>query len=75
MPIPPTFSEGVPGLTVGSAQCLQVRRRLSDNQIGGIFGPVTRSAVEVSGVTANSHLATRGVVMSKGEHHARCRSR
>ena len=75
MPTAPAFSEGAAGPTVGWARCPLVRRMTSDNQIGGIFGPVTRSAVEVSGVAANGHLAARGVVMSQGEHHARRRSR
>ena len=40
----PTISEGATGATVRWAQYLLVRRTMSDNQIDGIFGPVTRSA-------------------------------
>jgi hypothetical protein len=75
MPTAPAFSEGAAGPTSGGHGAFWSAGRLSDNQIGGIFGPLTRSAVEVSGVAANGHLAARGVVMSQGEHHARRRSR
>ena len=46
MAIPPTISEGATGSVVRWAQYLLVRRTLSDNQIDGIFGPVTKTAVE-----------------------------
>jgi peptidoglycan hydrolase-like protein with peptidoglycan-binding domain len=46
MPTPPTISEGSIGLPVRWAQYLLVRLFLSDNQIDGIFGPVTKTAVE-----------------------------
>jgi peptidoglycan hydrolase-like protein with peptidoglycan-binding domain len=57
MAIPPTISEGATGPVVRWAQYLLVRRTLSDNQIDGIFGAVTKSAVEQfqrdSGLTAD----------------------
>jgi len=46
MPTPPTISEGATGPIVRWAQYLLVRRTLSDYQIDGIFGPVTKAAVE-----------------------------
>lgn len=46
MAIPPAISEGATGPVVRWAQYLLVRRTLSDNQIDGIFGPVTKTAVE-----------------------------
>jgi peptidoglycan hydrolase-like protein with peptidoglycan-binding domain len=46
MATPPTISEGATGPTVRWAQYLLVRRTLTDKQIDGIFGPVTKSAVE-----------------------------
>jgi peptidoglycan hydrolase-like protein with peptidoglycan-binding domain len=46
MPTPPTISEGASGPVVRWAQYLLVRRTLSYNQIDGIFGPVTKTAVE-----------------------------
>ncbi len=46
MPTPPTISEGTSGPTVRWAQYLLVRRTLTYEQIDGIFGPVTKSAVE-----------------------------
>ena len=46
MATPPTISEGAIGPVVRWAQYLLVRRTLSDNQIDGIFGPVTKAAVE-----------------------------
>lgn len=42
----PTLSEGATGPNVRWAQYLLVRRTLSDNQIDGIFGPVTKAAVQ-----------------------------
>jgi peptidoglycan hydrolase-like protein with peptidoglycan-binding domain len=46
MTTPPTIAEGATGPTVRWAQYLLVRRTLSDEQIDGIFGPVTKAAVE-----------------------------
>ena len=46
MTTPPTISEGAAGPTVRWAQYLLVRRTLSDSQIDGVFGPVTKAAVE-----------------------------
>lgn len=46
MPVPPTISEGATGPTVRWAQYLLVRRTLTDTQIDGIFGSVTKAAVE-----------------------------
>ena len=46
MTTPPTISEGATGPTVRWAQYLLVRRTLSYKQIDGIFGPVTKTAVE-----------------------------
>jgi peptidoglycan hydrolase-like protein with peptidoglycan-binding domain len=46
MPTPPTISEGAAGPTVRWLQYLLVRRILTYQQIDGIFGPVTKSAVE-----------------------------
>lgn len=46
MPTPPTIAQGATGATVRWAQYLLVRRTLSYNQIDGIFGPVTKTAVE-----------------------------
>jgi murein L,D-transpeptidase YcbB/YkuD len=46
MTTPATISEGATGPTVRWLQYLLVRRTLSDGQIDGIFGPVTKSAVE-----------------------------
>jgi peptidoglycan hydrolase-like protein with peptidoglycan-binding domain len=46
MTTPETISEGATGPTVRWAQYLLVRRTMSDSQIDGVFGPVTRSAVE-----------------------------
>ena len=57
---PPTIAEGATGPTVRWAQYLLVRRTLSYNQIDGIFGPVTKTAVEQ--FQRDSHLAVDGVV-------------
>ncbi len=46
MTTPATISEGASGPVVSWAQYLLVRRTLSDDQIDGIFGPVTKKAVE-----------------------------
>ena len=60
MATPPTISEGATGPTVRWAQYLLVRRTLSDNQIDGIFGTVTKSAVEE--FQRYSHLTVDGIV-------------
>ena len=60
MTTPETISEGATGPTVRWAQYLLVRRTLSDQQIDGIFGPVTKSAVER--FQRDSHLAVDGIV-------------
>jgi peptidoglycan hydrolase-like protein with peptidoglycan-binding domain len=60
MPIPATISEGATGPTVRWAQYLLVRRTLSDDQIDGIFGPVTKSAVEQ--FQTDNGLAVDGIV-------------
>jgi len=57
---PPTIAEGATGPTVRWAQYLLVRRTLSYNQIDGIFGAVTKTAVEQ--FQRDSHLAVDGVV-------------
>jgi peptidoglycan hydrolase-like protein with peptidoglycan-binding domain len=46
MATPPTIAEGATGPTVRWAQYKLVRRTLSYQQIDGIFGPVTKTAVE-----------------------------
>jgi peptidoglycan hydrolase-like protein with peptidoglycan-binding domain len=46
MPTPPTIEQGATGSTVRWCQYLLVRRTLSYNQIDGVFGPVTKTAVE-----------------------------
>ena len=60
MTIPPTISDGASGPVVRWLQYLLVRRTLSDNQVDGIFGPVTKSAVEE--FQQYSHLAVDGIV-------------
>jgi peptidoglycan hydrolase-like protein with peptidoglycan-binding domain len=60
MPTPATISEGATGPTVRWLQYLLVRRTLSYTQIDGIFGPVTKSAVEQ--FQQDDHLAADGVV-------------
>jgi len=60
MTTPETISEGATGPTVRWAQYLLVRRTLSDRQIDGIFGPVTKSAVEQ--FQGYSHLTVDGIV-------------
>ena len=60
MTTPPTISEGATGSTVRWAQYLLVRRTLSDSQIDGIFGPVTKTAVEQ--FQRDSNLAVDGIV-------------
>ena len=46
MSVPPTISEGATGPVVRWAQYLMDRDTLNDKQIDGIFGPVTKAAVE-----------------------------
>jgi peptidoglycan hydrolase-like protein with peptidoglycan-binding domain len=60
MATPPTISEGASGPEVRWLQYLLVRRTLSDNQIDGIFGPVTKSAVEQ--FQTDNNLAVDGIV-------------
>lgn len=60
MTTPPTISEGATGPNVRWAQYLLVRRTLSDNQIDGIFGPVTKTAVEQ--FQAQVNITVDGVV-------------
>jgi len=60
MTTPVTIAEGATGPTVRWCQYLLVRRTLSDNQIDGIFGPVTKAAVEQ--FQAGDHLAVDGIV-------------
>jgi peptidoglycan hydrolase-like protein with peptidoglycan-binding domain len=60
MTTPPTISEGATGPVVRWAQYLLVRRTLSDNQIDGIFGQVTKTAVEE--FQASRHLTVDGIV-------------
>ncbi len=57
---PPTISQGATGPTVRWAQYLLVRRTLSDNQIDGNFGPVTKTAVEQ--FQRDSRLTIDGIV-------------
>ena len=63
MPTPPTISEGAVGPTVKWAQYLLVRRTLTYKQIDGIFGPVTKNAVEQ--FQRDSHLTVDGIVGPK----------
>jgi hypothetical protein len=60
MTTPETISQGATGPTVRWAQYLLVRRTLSDTQIDGVFGPVTKSAVEQ--FQGGSGLAVDGIV-------------
>jgi peptidoglycan hydrolase-like protein with peptidoglycan-binding domain len=60
MPTPPTISEGATGPTVRWLQYLLVRRTLSYNQIDGIFGPATKTAVEQ--FQHEDHLTVDGIV-------------
>jgi peptidoglycan hydrolase-like protein with peptidoglycan-binding domain len=60
MATPATISEGASGSTVRWAQYLLVRRTLSYNQIDGIFGPVTKNAVEE--FQTQSHISVDGIV-------------
>jgi peptidoglycan hydrolase-like protein with peptidoglycan-binding domain len=60
MTTPATISQGASGPTVRWAQYLLVRRTLSDNQIDGNFGPVTKAAVEQ--FQRDDHLTADGIV-------------
>ncbi len=60
MPTPATISQGATGPTVRWLQYLLVRRTLSYNQIDGIFGPVTKTAVEQ--FQSEDHLTVDGIV-------------
>ncbi len=60
MTTPATISQGATGPTVKWLQYLLVRRTLSDNEIDGIFGPVTKAAVEQFQKSEN--LAVDGIV-------------
>ena len=60
MPTPPTISEGATGNEVRWLQYLLVRRTLSDSQIDGIFGPVTKQGVEE--FQQGAHLTVDGIV-------------
>jgi peptidoglycan hydrolase-like protein with peptidoglycan-binding domain len=60
MTTPATISEGSTGDTVRWAQYLLVQRALSYNQIDGIFGPVTKAAVEQ--FQSSSGLGADGIV-------------
>ena len=57
---PPAIAEGASGPAVRWAQYLLVRRTLSYTQIDGIFGPVTKTAVEQ--FQRDRHLAADGIV-------------
>ncbi len=60
MPIPPTISEGSTGPTVRWAQYRLVRLTMTYDQIDGIFGPVTKAAVEQ--FQKDSGLTVDGIV-------------
>ena len=60
MAVPETIASGATGSVVRWAQYLLVRRTLSYQQIDGIFGPVTKAAVEQ--IQADSHLDVDGIV-------------
>src|SRR5947209_2252666 len=57
---PATISEGARGPTVSWLQYLLVRRTLSDNQVDGVFGPVTKAAVKQ--FQGAEHIDVDGVV-------------
>jgi peptidoglycan hydrolase-like protein with peptidoglycan-binding domain len=59
MATPATISEGATGPAVRWLQYLLVRRTLSDSQIDGIFGAVTKSALEQ--FQQDEHLTVDGV--------------
>jgi peptidoglycan hydrolase-like protein with peptidoglycan-binding domain len=56
----PTISEGSTGPAVSWLQYLLTRRTLNWNQIDGVFGPVTKSAVEE--FQSSSGLSVDGIV-------------
>jgi peptidoglycan hydrolase-like protein with peptidoglycan-binding domain len=60
MATPATISEGATGSVVKWLQYLLVRRTLSDSQIDGVFGPVTKAAVEE--FQKSAHLTVDGIV-------------
>ena len=60
MATPATIAEGATGSVVKWLQYLLVRRTLSDNQIDGVFGPVTKAAVEQ--FQTDAHLTVDGIV-------------
>ena len=60
MTTPPTIEEGSTGPVVSWAQYRLVRLFLSDQQIDGIFGPVTKAAVEK--FQSYRHLTVDGIV-------------
>lgn len=57
---PPAICQGATGPTVRWAQYLLARRTVSSNQIDGIFGPVTKTAVEQ--FQRDSRLTIDGIV-------------
>jgi peptidoglycan hydrolase-like protein with peptidoglycan-binding domain len=56
----PTISEGSTGPTVSWLQYLLTRRTLDWNHIDGIFGPLTKTAVEE--FQSSAHLGVDGIV-------------
>jgi peptidoglycan hydrolase-like protein with peptidoglycan-binding domain len=60
MSTPATISEGASGTVVRWLQYLLVRRTLTDSQIDGVFGPVTKAAVEQ--FQKDAHLTVDGIV-------------
>jgi peptidoglycan hydrolase-like protein with peptidoglycan-binding domain len=71
--LPGTISEGATGATVRWLQYLLVRRTLSYTQIDGIFGPMTKAAVEE--FQHDDHLVVDGIVgpatwTALGDEHA-----
>jgi peptidoglycan hydrolase-like protein with peptidoglycan-binding domain len=59
MATPPTIWEGATGPTVRWAQTL-LRRTLSVNETDGVFGPVTKAAVEQ--FQHNNNIAVDGII-------------
>ena len=58
--MPATISEGSTGPTVRWLQYKLVRRTMTDDQIDGIFGPVTKAAVEQ--FQQDAHITVDGIV-------------